>query len=236
MNIFRELVKAWQELRDSTLISANATQRLISYWTKEERISYLQWKTKELAGEISRIHQGYINLTEKDVDILTKKVFLFMSGLKKREKLLKGLTFSLRLMEHPEFVKGNGISPEMIAEARNFPLEELVEVNNRGFAHCVNHKPDKNPSMYCKKNWAFCFSCGFSGDSISVFQKISNVNFIEAVHRLSRVETNDTKTIAGCKKSSQKIETTHSQKQTRQNSNTVAKKEMVLWQLIEGEK
>jgi len=184
MDTFQWIINYWEKLNDSTLLSSNDIRRNISYWARDEQLEYLRWKVDELSEEIGKIHKGYMNLTEKDANILTKKVFVYMSGLKKREKLLGGLTFSLRLMEYPDIVKGNGITPEMIAQARNYPLSEIVEVNSRGFAHCVNHFPDRHPSLYTKGGFAYCFSCGWQGDSIDITMKLFNLTFVEAVRKL----------------------------------------------------
>ena len=230
MDTFQWIINYWEKLNDSTLLSSNDIRRNISYWARDEQLEYLRWKVQELSEEIGRTHEGYMNLTEKDTNILTKKVFVYMAGLKKREKLLGGLTFSLRLMEYPEIVKGNGITPEAIAQARNYPISEIVEVNSRGFAHCVNHFPDRHPSMYCKGNWAHCFSCGFSGDSISVYQKVNNIGFVESVEGLSGVSGLSPER----KKVSSKGKHTFGHKKTQQK--TKLGRERIVWKLIEGEK
>ena len=75
------------------------------------------------------------------------------------------------------------ITPYMIERAKQYPLENLVKINRKGFALCVAHK-EKTPSMYCKDNFAFCFGCGFYGDAISLYRIISNASFVEAVRFL----------------------------------------------------
>jgi hypothetical protein len=77
-----------------------------------------------------------------------------------------------------------GITDAMIETANEFPIEELLDINNRGFARCIWHD-DKNPSMYCKNNFAHCFSCGKTGSVITVYMQLNNVNFKEAVKHLS---------------------------------------------------
>jgi len=78
----------------------------------------------------------------------------------------------------------NGITDEMIKQAKDYPIENLIEVR-RGIATCINHE-ERHSSMCCKNNFAYCFSCGFSGDAITVFMKISRCSFVEAVKSLVR--------------------------------------------------
>ena len=225
MVTFQQIDEFWQELREGVLWSANEIRRTISRWDKNAQIDYFQQKTQVLSEEIVRIHKGYANMIRKDTNILTKKVFLLMSGLKKREILLKGLTFSLRLLEHPEEIKKGDISPAMIAQARSFPLGEIVEVNSGGFAHCVSHFPDKHPSMYCKGNWAHCFSCLYSSDVIGVYMKVNGASFVEAVKRLAKIPVETQKKVA-------KGKDTFQAKKTRQKQNAGIEK--VFWRIIGG--
>jgi len=78
------------------------------------------------------------------------------------------------------------LSPEKIRRAREYPITDLVDVNRQLMARCINHKPDKNPSMWCKNNYAKCFSCGWKGDAIAVCMKVKNIGFREAVTYLTQ--------------------------------------------------
>lgn len=78
----------------------------------------------------------------------------------------------------------NRITDEDIARAKEYPIENLVEVNSAGFAKCINHN-DEHPSMYCKGNFAYCFSCGYTADPIKLAMDINGWSFIETVRRLS---------------------------------------------------
>ena len=182
--IWLEIDYYWQVWREGILWTRHEILKNISYWSEPERIECLEYKVGELEEDIAFIYKRYERMTQQDKSILYKRFILLLVDLPKREKLLKGLKMSLRLLKYPEIVKGNGVSPEMIAQARDYPLSEIVEVNSRGFAHCVNHFPDRHPSMYCKKNFAHCYVCSYSGDVIDVFMKLHKVNFIEAVKKL----------------------------------------------------
>lgn len=75
------------------------------------------------------------------------------------------------------------ITEAMIQKAKEYPLDQLIQVNKQGFAKCIWHN-DKNPSMFCKKNFANCFSCNNSGDTIAVLRQRDKIGFREAVLKL----------------------------------------------------
>lgn len=79
-----------------------------------------------------------------------------------------------------ELKKKDHITQDMIAHARDYPLSNIVEVNRGGWAKCVWHN-ETHASMYCKKNFAHCFSCQKTGDVIAVFMHLRGVGFKEAV-------------------------------------------------------
>lgn len=79
--------------------------------------------------------------------------------------------------------KSAPVTEAMIEQAKRFPIEQLVEVNRQGFAKCVWHT-DSHPSMFCKKNFAHCFVCQKSGDTIAVAMVKEGLSFREAVERL----------------------------------------------------
>jgi len=85
----------------------------------------------------------------------------------------------------PRQKKLGGITDLDIETARAYPIENLVEAK-RNRAHCVNpeHR-DENPSMDIRNNFAFCYACQWSGDSIKVYQAIHGCSFIEAVKALN---------------------------------------------------
>lgn|SRR3990167_941630 len=75
------------------------------------------------------------------------------------------------------------ITPAMIEKAKNHPIENLLEVNKQGFAKCFNHK-DKKPSLYCKNNFAYCFVCQKSWDTIQILVDKNKMSFNQAVKKL----------------------------------------------------
>lgn len=75
------------------------------------------------------------------------------------------------------------ITDGMIAKAKEFPLDQLIEVNRQGFAKCIWHT-DSKPSMFCKKNFVHCFVCAKGGDTIALVMQKDSMSFREAVMRL----------------------------------------------------
>lgn len=72
-----------------------------------------------------------------------------------------------------------------IQKAKDFPITQLLEFKH-GLTQCIFHN-DSNPSMkyYQHQNKVHCFVCNKSFDAIDIFMKINNLNFNEAIKRLS---------------------------------------------------
>lgn len=81
-------------------------------------------------------------------------------------------------------LKKEEITEEMIEQARRFPINQIIDVNECGYALCPFHN-DHNPSAYCKNNFLHCFSCNESADTIKLYMHLNGVNFQEAVKALS---------------------------------------------------
>lgn len=78
----------------------------------------------------------------------------------------------------------SSITDDMVARAKDFPIEELYDGKIRhGSGLCPFHS-EKTPSFHIKKNRYKCFGCGVYGDSISFYMKMNNCNFIQAVKAL----------------------------------------------------
>ena len=71
-----------------------------------------------------------------------------------------------------------------IQRARDYPIRDLLHVQNaRGNISCPFHQ-DKTPSMGIKNNRFHCFSCGEKGDVITLYQKLNDCDFKTAVKAL----------------------------------------------------
>ena len=58
-----------------------------------------------------------------------------------------------------------------------------IAYNRRGFALCPFHQ-EKTPSFAVKGNYAHCFGCGWSGDTISFVKELFGLDFPDAVRKL----------------------------------------------------
>lgn len=62
-----------------------------------------------------------------------------------------------------------------------------IDVNRAGFAHCPFHSGDRDASLKIYpggRGW-HCFGCGEGGDVISFVQKLFNLDFMGALHKLN---------------------------------------------------
>lgn len=139
-------------------------------YPKECRIRFLSEKRARMRQEEQGLRLSAFSGASTDED-LKKAANL--------SKAILGLTNTIQVLEG----KRDGITEDMVARAKEFPLHKVVDVSPQGFALCVAHS-DRSPSMYCKGNFAHCFSCGFTDDTIGVYMKKNDANFAEAVGAL----------------------------------------------------
>lgn len=91
-----------------------------------------------------------------------------------------------KLLYEVAILKGtvNRATQEMIDRAKQHPIENLLtEKPRRNVALCPLHQ-EKTPSFHIRNNLYTCFGCGESGDVISLYRKLHNVSFVEAVSQL----------------------------------------------------
>lgn len=92
------------------------------------------------------------------------------------EKLVKQIKIFTGLIE--------GITPESILRAREYPIGTLIKVVQNK-AKCLWHS-EKTASLHVyKTNTVHCFGCDKSGDAIDVYMGLKNCSFKEAVLALS---------------------------------------------------
>jgi len=77
------------------------------------------------------------------------------------------------------------ITEDMIARAREYPVEELLEFK-RGVAHCLWHN-DTNASLSWdkKRNRVHCFPCDKDANSIDIIMAQDSCSFPVAVKKLA---------------------------------------------------
>mgnify|MGYP003646019187 CR=1 FL=1 len=97
----------------------------------------------------------------------------------KLETLLKRLAKKTTPVGH--------ITDADIEKARDYPIDMLLDFNRAGFCNCIFHIEETGSLKYKKDlNYVHCFGgCAKTYDSISVYMKLYNVSFIEAVRSLS---------------------------------------------------
>lgn len=137
---------------------------------KQCRLRFLEEKRARMRVEEQDLRLKAFGGTASDEDLKTAANLT---------KAIVGLTNTIQVLEG----KRDGITEDMVQRAKEYPLNKIVEINVQGFALCVAHS-DRSPSMYCKGNFAHCFSCGFTDDTIGVYMKKNDANFAEAVSSL----------------------------------------------------
>lgn len=144
------------------------------------RLCYLFDRMRELKTEIAEHTGEYVKRVEVDAPYIERQsIGNLLAKLQKDYKKLDDE------FERIIGIKREGrITDEMVKRAKEYPIGNLVEVNKQGYALCVNHA-DKKPSMFCRNNFAYCFSCGFNDSAIGVAMKVWDCSFIEAVRRMN---------------------------------------------------
>ncbi len=103
------------------------------------------------------------------------------------EKIRREVDYLRGVLFRPDRKRTNGdrLTDEQIERARVHPISDLIEVRHN-LARCISgtHQ-DKNPSMDCRNNFAYCHACGFHADAIGVYQKLHGATFRDAVKILS---------------------------------------------------
>ena len=149
-----------------------------SEFVKSRRLEYLVSEIKKLEEDTKETFK----LFKKNGFSFIGDVVLKVSKYYEKSKKLKRFQFGCHSIKfNKEF--NQSLSDEYIEMARSYPIENLIDIK-KNFALCINHD-DHKPSMYCKNNFVYCFSCGFSADSIGVAMKIHNLGFKDAVQFLN---------------------------------------------------
>jgi hypothetical protein len=155
---FKLLIEIQKRMQDNTL------EKQIAEATKALEEEY-QWYAKQI-----KINTPYWFRSMSAERIKQKEHKL--NKLKLREKFIKG---------HAE-----GLSAEAINQARNYPIENLIDLDKRGFAVKNPFREEKHSSLYCKNNYAHDFGTGETYDVIDIAQQVYKLSFKDAVNKLSK--------------------------------------------------
>ncbi len=154
----------------------------------------VQHRFSLICKEIDRAVEG-IDLTH---NLLKKAIndgnlvalVLVKNRINERKKELGAL---IRLLEKEapvpvQQMKRNEITDMMIARAKDYPYEDLLDSYGvqvkRGRCRCPIHKGENPTSFEIKNNYASCHACGWTGDTIAFVREIEGCSFREAVEKL----------------------------------------------------
>lgn len=146
-------------------------------WKRERRLEYLTTRETEIKTGLQDIERRYMESAKQDNTYLERG--LIASRIDDLEKALYRVTGEIKSLKNGATAKQGSITPDMIERAREYPIDNLVEVK-RGKALCIFHD-DNHPSMSIKDNRFYCFSCGAKGDTIELVMKRDSLTFPEAV-------------------------------------------------------
>ena len=155
-------------------------------WIRTRRLMYLWDRAMAVYWYLSEVYDRYGQYQTQPG--WWRQTVLKLNRVTDGERKLKSLVNSYRyhLLEgEPSEWAKNRITDEQIRQAESHDIASLLDINKFGYARCLNHRPDKHPSMYCKNNFAYCFVCGWTGNAIKVYMVLNDCNFVTAVKALS---------------------------------------------------
>jgi hypothetical protein len=110
---------------------------------------------------------------------------LFLLWMEKHKNEIETLQREIIFLKPSTNVSKSEVTDTMIQKAREYPIETILpNPIRRNVTNCIAHD-DTHPSMGIKNNRVRCFSCGFSGDAISVYMYLNNADFKTAVKELN---------------------------------------------------
>jgi hypothetical protein len=178
-------------------------RKAVTAWAKERGWETPSTILKPLLASLLYRHR--LSLICEQIDLVTDHLFVIHDAidraigegnlvalllLKERlgEEKTKLEALGRLLNKENPMRKGNDDTDRQIANAREYPMEELLSsygcVVKFRRTRCPVHE-GKNPSSFeVKGNRGRCHSCGWSGDSIELVRKVEGVTFMEAVRKL----------------------------------------------------
>lgn len=142
-------------------------------WAIDRRKAYLSKRISELRKESGEIVQLLPGAGELERYLLLDRIRFLNDEIKRYENEL-----SFKRSRRVEITRGQ------IDKARWYPIENFLPNVKNGKTNCINHT-DERPSMDVRNNFAYCYSCGWSGDAIAVYMKTHSCDFITAVKFLA---------------------------------------------------
>lgn len=144
------------------------------------RMRYLQTQLRVASKLFKQNRERYVVAVQLKASEETLQVFISEAeGLSKR---IRGYEVSIEVLEGKRSEK-NTITDEMIERAREYPIKNLIEIGPNGRAKCVFHGGD-DYNMDIRKNFAHCYVCSESGDTINIYRAKHGASFQEAIINL----------------------------------------------------
>ncbi len=144
---------------------------------KKARIRYLKQRLENAKIEFQTCGDEYVaetrGLERQDELVRLSKM---AEGLKKK---INGYKLSIDVLEGRRSSE-DVITDEMIERARDYSIQDLLERGVNGRSKCCFHQGE-GWNMDIRKNFAYCYVCGESGDAIKVYMALNNVTFREAI-------------------------------------------------------
>lgn len=173
----REIEKQWYEETRRKDWLAQWKGEVLDFSVKA-RIRYLKQRIKEL-NEINKENALMaISITKEfDQEVSEVIVPILARSAEKTQRMVEKFSRELEIRKVGAVEE---IPMEMILRAKEYPIEQIVTVGRSGRAKCVFHDGE-DENMDIRKNYAFCYVCGASGDAIDVYKAVHDVNFKQAV-------------------------------------------------------
>ena len=150
----------------------------IMVFSKTARSRYLKGEVKNALSEFQEVRNRYIEAIRIHGKGSTEAEQLEFQGVR-IDKKIKGYEVTIAVLEG-RVNKKDLITDEMIERAREYPIKEILEIGPNTRAKCVfHHGEDFN--MDIRKNFAHCYVCGESGDTIKVYRAKHESSFREAI-------------------------------------------------------
>ncbi len=161
----RKLVREWSQSPEMADFAKKARLRYLKQCFESARVEFQQCGDEYVAAT-----RG---LAEKDELARLSKI---AEGLKKK---MAGYKLSIDVLEGRRSAE-DVITDEMIERARDYSIQDLVDRGVNGRSKCCFHQGE-GWNMDIRKNFAYCYVCGESGDAIKVYMALNSVTFREAI-------------------------------------------------------
>jgi hypothetical protein len=142
----------------------------------ENKKNEIETLTKKLEAILKRIEE----MQWKGIAPWWIKLITEINNPEAIVKQIKELKKDIYFIENKNKSLEEQIDEQDIIRAKEYPMENLIQVDKRGFGPCPYHQ-EKTPSFYIKKNFGYCFGCGKSVDTIQLIMDTKGISFIDAV-------------------------------------------------------